>query len=311
MAGQSAGLDRVLWLAPSSRSVAAVRELLIARGLDACLSPGVMTFDNLADAHSARGQELGLRPIAPVLQRELLRRVIVRALEDGALKYFADAARRSGFVELLAEHIRELKRHDISPAAYEKISAARGQSPQHRELARLYRRLRTAADVAPAHRSRERALQRPANALAERRMSALPELDLIVADGFTDFTRTQLEILQLLAKRAKQLYISLPDDVPTQQLVRDPTSSPKPPPRSPSSSSIFPDLEAAAVARAAPRRGPTIDYVADIIFRHPKPAAVGRRARMRSIRSKSSKPPAPTTKSSNSPAASSKRLNRR
>ena len=37
-----------------------------------------------------------------------------------------------------------------------------------------------------------------------------PPLQLIVADGFTDFTRTQHEILEILAAEAEEMYISLP-----------------------------------------------------------------------------------------------------
>ena len=37
-----------------------------------------------------------------------------------------------------------------------------------------------------------------------------PALRLVVADGFTDFTRTQHEILYILAVRAEEIFISLP-----------------------------------------------------------------------------------------------------
>lgn len=266
-AAQSAGLDRVLWLAPSSRSVAAVRDLVLAHDLDACLAPGIMTFDALADA-ILLAANVRSRPITPAMQRDLLRLVIATALGDGVLKHFADAARRPGFVDGLAEHIRELERHDIAPASYEKLTATRGQPPERRELAHLYaayeQLLKSHALV-----DRERAHSLARDALTSRACTKFQELDLIAADAFTDFTRAQHETLRLLAARSQQLLIALPDD------VQEP-AQPRADLFAKTSATIaelqqyYPDLE---IRRVPPRptTWPTADYLADAIFRHPKP----------------------------------------
>ena len=73
-AGQS------LWLAPTARAASAVRDALIDRGVEACLAPGVQTFDGLAK-QIISGAKQKVRPISPVAERELLRRVIAAALE--------------------------------------------------------------------------------------------------------------------------------------------------------------------------------------------------------------------------------------
>lgn len=268
-ATQSAGLDRVLWLAPSSRSVAAVRDLVVAHDFEACLAPGIMTFDALADA-ILLAANVRVRPVAPVMQRDRWQRVIATALGAGALKHFADAARRPGFADGLAEHIRELKRHDIAPSAYEKITAARGQPSGRRELARLY----TAYEQllkSHALADRESAHSLAREALASGACQKFQELDLIVADAFTDFTRVQHETLRLLAARSQQLLIALPDD------VQEPA-----PPRADlfakTAATVaelrqyYPALE---IRRVPPRptNWPAADYLADAIFRHPKPGA--------------------------------------
>lgn len=266
--GRTGGLDRVLWLAPSSRSVTAVRDQFIDRGVDACLSPGITTFDDLADAILSASKNK-TRPITPVLQRELLRRVIERAVEDGALEYFTEAAHRSGFVDQLALHIRELKRHDIGPQAYERIATSRDQPPQHQELARLYadyeRRLTSDGLV-----DRESIQLAARDALANNSCQRFQQLDLIVVDGFTDLTRTQHEILHLLATRAHQLIISLPADT-------DPTNAradlfAKTAATLAELNQYHPRLE---LQRLAPRpsASPALDHLARNIFRHPKPAA--------------------------------------
>ncbi|MEX0585096.1 MAG: hypothetical protein WD176_00535, partial [Pirellulales bacterium] len=270
---------RLLWLAPSSRSVTAVREQLIARGLDACLGPGVVTFDDLAE-QILFASNSKTRPISPVLQRELLRRVIARALDGEALKFFAEAASRSGFAELLAEHIRELKRHDISPQAYEKIAATRGQPQPHQELARLYadyERQLTAHGL----RDEEGTHWIARDALASGACPRYQKLDLLIADGFTDFTRTQHEIIRLLAGRAKQLFITLPADAApgaqrTGRLSDQSNAYGRADLFAKTTATLaelqhyHPHLE---IRRLPPRPStwPTIDYLTECIFRHPKP----------------------------------------
>ncbi len=208
--GQPAGLERLLWLAPSSRAATVVREALIARLGGACLAPGITTFDDLSQ-QIVLAAKLRIRPISPVLQRELLRRTLARAVETKRLSFFAEAAHRAGFIDLLIEHIRELRQRGVHPPAYERIAAARGESPQHQELALLYAdydRQLTAHGLCDAEGIHWAAR----DALASGACSRFAELDLVVVDGFTDFTRTQHEVLRHLAARAQQLCISLPAD---------------------------------------------------------------------------------------------------
>jgi len=262
------GPDRALWLAPSSRSVRAVRDLAFLAGLDACLAPGIMTFDNLAEAILLAANDRSRR-LTPLMQRDLLRQVIAAALAGRRLQHYAAAAARPGFVDTLVEHIRELKRYDVTPPVYARIAKARGQSPQQRELAALY------AEYEQQLKShgladRESVLIAARDALANGACRRFRELDLIVADAFTDFTPAQHEILQLLASRARRLCITLPDD------AREPA-----PPRADlfakTAATIaelrrrYPQLSTQHFA-ARPTSWPTIDFLATAIFRHPKVA---------------------------------------
>ena len=260
------GPDRALWLAPSSRSVRAVRDLALLAGLDACLAPGIMTFDSLADAILLAANDRSRR-LTPIMQRDLLRQVVASAVRDGNLKHYAGAATRPGFVDMLVEHIRELKRYEITPQAYERIAASRGQSPRQRELAQLYtdyeRQLQSHGLA-----DRESVQIAACNALANGECRRFQQLDLIVADAFTDFTPAQHELMRLLAGRAHRLCITLPDDA--QQPI-------------PTRTDLF--AKSAATIAELQRRypqltthhfqsrstsWPTIDYLATAVFRHPK-----------------------------------------
>ena len=153
-----------------------------------------------------------LRRIDATMQRALLRRLIQAALERGELDFYAESAGRAGFADLVLDHIRELKRRDILPLAFSKARAPHRDARQQQELAQLYadyqQQLTTHSLV-----DAESSYWAARDALASRACTAFQNLELIVVDGFTDFTHTQHEILALLAGRARQLVIALQSDV--------------------------------------------------------------------------------------------------
>lgn len=198
---------RALWLAPTSRAASAVRQQLLQDGLVACLDPGVTTFDAFT-RRTLAALANPPRATSPFQERILLRRVIAAAASGGQLKYLAAMAHRTSFVDLVFEHIQELKRYGVSPAAFARSSGFRGEPKQQRELAVLYdayEKLLAAhnlADEEGRHFAARDALQ--------NNLMLYSDLRLVIADGFTDFTHPQLEILAELAARGGRLLVSLP-----------------------------------------------------------------------------------------------------
>ncbi len=207
-AGRDGAVGRALWLAPTLRGAAAVRQALLHGGLEACLDPGVLTFDELADrVLTASGNRL--RRISPSMQRALLARIVNRAVADNWLNALRESATRSGFVDLVADHLRELRRRGITADAYAQAAARLpGPSDQHLELARLYseyaRRLATATLC-----DREGHLWAARDLLAAGACPWPGKLELVAADGFAEFTPLQHDVLDGLAQRGAQLLISL------------------------------------------------------------------------------------------------------
>jgi ATP-dependent helicase/nuclease subunit B len=213
---------RALWLAPNARSAEFVRRQLLDAELHACLQPGVVTFDQFSTQILDETRPRRHR-ISRLQQRELLRNIIHAAIEAEQLTRFAAAAGRDGFIDLLAAHIQELVHRDVTPAAYSKALPARGDVQRHNELAQLYteyiRQLTEHGlfDLDTIHGAAR-------DALAAGACRRWQNLELVVVDGFTDFTRTQHEILRLLGDRTKCLLISLPYDQaapPMQRTSRD------------------------------------------------------------------------------------------
>jgi len=208
---QTAGgtVGRALWLAPTSRSAAAIRQQLPSGQFTACLDPGVTTFDALADRVLADSPEPP-RVMTPLVERTLLRRVVESALNSKRLAFLAATARRSAFIDLLGEHFHELKRHGVTPADFARSIGSRGDRRQQEELAWLYAEYERLLDEHSLcdEEGRHWAVR---DALA-RDPALNANLELVVADGFTDFTHTQLDVLGQLARRSDQLLISLPSD---------------------------------------------------------------------------------------------------
>ena len=210
-AGPSVG--RLLWIAPTARAAAVIRERLLDGGIEACLSPGVTTFDGLTDAILSESQER-FWPVDLSAMRRLVRRVLRKAQKEGRLDRFAATGLSAGFVDSVVEHFRELKRREIDPAAFLKARSPRARVEEHRALGQLY------ADYQQLLSEHGLADREGRHWIARDRLAAggcpsLAKLELVVVDGFTDFTPTQHDVLGLLANRADDLLISLPADSST------------------------------------------------------------------------------------------------
>src|SRR4051812_2562867 len=78
----SSGLPGVaLWLSPTHRAAAAVREQTLHTGLAGCFRPNILTFDQFA-RRVLEAAGLTIRPIGPVTQRQILGRLVEEALDQ-------------------------------------------------------------------------------------------------------------------------------------------------------------------------------------------------------------------------------------
>ena len=211
-----------LWLAPTWRAATEVRQRLLDETLPGCFQPGVMTFGNFAETVLHAG-EIRIRPMTRLMKRELVRQIILEQSSRGRLGHFQSIAKTAGLVDLVCEFISELKRLEIWPDDFRRACAVRGLDAKDVELSEIYDvyqqsllehglfdaegRFWSARDVLAKEEGREKNGQ-------ERGLgtSVPSRFALIVADGFTDFTRTQHEILAILAGRGEEMFITLPLD---------------------------------------------------------------------------------------------------
>ncbi len=196
-----------LWLAPSARIVTQIRQWLLNPQLGACFSPQCYTFGQFAgQVVAASGRSI--RPVSRLQQREVLRELILRADGQGQLPHFKSIAQTSGFLDLLIRFVREMKRLEVWP---EHLASAADRSPSdsQRELVHLYADYQRVLNQHGLYDAQGRfwSARAPLRDGQTRPFTTLRE---IYVDGFTDFTRTEHEILELLAERGERMVISLP-----------------------------------------------------------------------------------------------------
>lgn len=219
-----------LWITPTQRSRQHVSRSLLSDDFGVCFAPRVVTFDEFAEALLRSAPE-AIRPLSRVAKRKLLRDLIDDLHRRRKLKYFGAVAGTAGFLELCVSFISELKREEVWPEDFERgcerlsdensPKRKRGSS-KDRELALIYdayqRRLHAAGGTKPGREAAAGLYDGEGRFWSARTLmrrghrAPFRDLTLVVVDGFTDFTRTQYEMLAELASWTGRMLVTLPLD---------------------------------------------------------------------------------------------------
>ncbi|MFI5403369.1 MAG: PD-(D/E)XK nuclease family protein [Planctomycetota bacterium] len=185
-----AGREALL-LVPTYSQAEHLRYLLLDR-TSGISGRAVDTFETLAeDVTRLRLRDL-VRPAAKD-------RLAVRALADG----FPEAAAQPGLRAEFLSAVKEIKEQGEDP-----IERARAHFPQGSRGRRLFDAFARYRDLLPPAFDHEDLL-----VSCRDRLEQVPrELDLLLVDGFHDFTPVQRQIVELLATGAKETVVTLPID---------------------------------------------------------------------------------------------------
>jgi ATP-dependent helicase/nuclease subunit B len=200
-------LGGALWISPTHRAAAEIRRRILAGPLLGCFNPHCLTFEQFA-ARVLDSSPLDIRPIAQPLVRVLLKRLVNDSRARGELRYFEPIAESGGFLDLLAGFIREFKRLEIWPEELAKACGLR-RSQKDNELLRIYEAYQRLLNDRHLYDTQGQFWSARA-LLREGQLAPFQRLRHVFVDGFTDFTRTEHEMLQILAGRVDSLTISLP-----------------------------------------------------------------------------------------------------
>ncbi len=196
-----------LLLGPNRLTVQYLRRELLARSPAGLLvAPRVTTLASLADEVLATAG-LPHRPISPIRRRLALRNIIADLFAAGKLTALARLADAPGLVDAVDRSIAELKRAAVEPEALADVVA--GEQAAHRDLIAIYAAYQQHL-LAGQWYDTEGKMWLAREELTDRTETPLPGIRTIIADGFTDFTPTQLTILRLLSSHVDRLVITLP-----------------------------------------------------------------------------------------------------
>ncbi len=203
-------LGTTLWITPTHRAGQAVLKDLMSAELTCFWSPGVMTFDQFAEQIVQRSG-LTASMLNPAQRRMLIESVIREIDQQHRLDYFHQISETSGFVKLISSFISELKRDETWPQHLEQALEKRPPSPKDQQLYRIYDAYQQKLHKWKKYDAEGR-FWLARSELAKGNWAAFPELKMVVVDGFTDFTSTQYEMLNLLASHAESMLVVLPTD---------------------------------------------------------------------------------------------------
>jgi superfamily I DNA/RNA helicase len=205
------GDGRCLLLVPNAPAATAMRSsLLAACPAGVMVQPMVMTFSGLVGKILADGQATSAL-LSPFRRHLLLRKIVDDLCAAGKLSSLSAVADTPGLVGALDKAIAELKRAAVEADALARaVGTTRGKSA---DLVAIYRRYQH-----HLHESKTYDLE-GLTWLARDRLAdwsgpglpaGLSNVRAVAADGFTDFTPTEMDLLRQLSRLLPRLVITLP-----------------------------------------------------------------------------------------------------
>lgn len=203
--------QRCLFLVPNAPAARVVRARLLAEAPGGVVvQPRVMTFADLVGRLLAEGDFPGAM-LSPFRRHLLLRGIVDDLNARGELAALAPVADTPGLVVCLDRAIAELKRAAVEPEALARaVGRRRGKTA---ELVAVYRRYQDHLHASKTYDpegltwlARDRLAAWPGPGLP----AGLGDVRAAVADGFTDFTPTEMDILVHLSRLLPRVLITLP-----------------------------------------------------------------------------------------------------
>ncbi len=144
-----------------------------------------------------------VRRLDGLTRHNLLRQLLADMLAAGELSFFQRIATTRGFVSIMAELIDEFKQSRVDVAEF----AAAAGSEKDREIAAIYRRYQDSlrgSDLADVEGEGWLAL-----ATLQKRRDLIADVDLLLVDGYDQFTPVQAQLLAELSRSRTPVHITL------------------------------------------------------------------------------------------------------
>ncbi|MGR3174762.1 MAG: PD-(D/E)XK nuclease family protein [Candidatus Scalindua sp.] len=202
--------DNVIFILPTYSQVEHLRDhILRTSGFNGYLDTGLVTFSRLANKIV---DSVDIAPFQKLLNEGEKDLIISNILKDFDKGYFSEVSGYAGFKNAFLNFVREIKENSLDPlpfkAVLKGIQAGKDDSPLNlkcNELVKLYERYQKALNKKGM--DREDFL---AQALLHLNKDIFSEVELLLIDGFHDYTQLELKFIKKLASLIPNVYVTLP-----------------------------------------------------------------------------------------------------
>ncbi len=195
---------RIWTLLATDRQIHAFRQRMVTRSgaPSAIFNVAFFNFYTLY-AHLLERAGVPQRCLDEAARFRLLRAIIEQQARDGLLELFGEIATTRGFVRVVGRFIDELKTNGITPEEF----AARANAPKDFELAQIYHAYQSTL-IEHALVDREGQGWLALDVLA-RQPQLAADVDLVLVDGYDQFTTVQARLLDRLAAQSDAMFMTL------------------------------------------------------------------------------------------------------
>ena len=206
--------DNVIFLLPTHSQVEHLRDhILRASSYKGYLDTGLVTFSGLANRIVDHVDNTPQQTLLNESEKDL---VLSSILKDDNTGYFSEVSDYAGFKSAFLNFIREIKENSLDPSAFKDVLKTVQTGKKHSPLNLKCNELVTLYDRYQQALKNNRFLDKEdllAQAQSHLNKKALSEVELLLVDGFHDYTQLELKFLAKLTSLVPNVYITLPNQI--------------------------------------------------------------------------------------------------
>ena len=203
--------DNVLFILPTHSQVEHLRDhILRTSAYKGYLDTGLVTFSGLANRILDHADSTLLRKPLNESEKDL---VLSNILKDANTGYFSEVSDYAGFKSAFLDFVREIKENSLDPSAFKDVLKTVQTGKRHSPLNLKCNELVTLYDLYQQDLKKNRFLDKEdllAQALSYLHKGIFCEVELLLVDGFHDYTQLELKFLAKLVSLVPNVYITLP-----------------------------------------------------------------------------------------------------
>jgi ATP-dependent helicase/nuclease subunit B len=203
--------DNVLFILPTHSQVEHLRDhILRTSGTNGYLDTGLVTFSGLANRIQ---DSVASSPCNKLLNESEKDLVLSNILKDANTGYFSEVSDYAGFKSAFLSFVREIKENSLDPSSFKNVLKTIQTNKRHSPLDLKCKELVTLYDNYQQSLNKNGLMDKEdllAQALSCINKDLFPAVELLLIDGFHDYTQLELKFIKRLIPLIPNIYITLP-----------------------------------------------------------------------------------------------------